>query len=625
MGFYVSQIFFFNRAPFDQLIAEFQKGEIAVLIAGNGRGKTTIVSHIVDALYEIARPHFEAEFAGRENKLYRISSSLEQIDGSKASIFYIRFKDDDGIPYDYINIRGKCSQADYDALPLPVDRIPYQSFGKTLSEDSFIKTVSSKVDRKIVRSLFKENILTYFPAYRFETPGYLNDPYKVRPKFKVESGHAGYLPNPIEVVSGLPSLIDWLLDVVLDIRDKKPEALELLNNVNVVLNAALLSKDSGVVRFGVGPRTSGSSRVQVVRAESGGRLYPSVYNLSSGEAAMLALFGEIIRQADTIGRSSDLEKLSGIVLIDEIDKHLHIKLQKEALPALLLAFPNIQFIVTSHSPFLSMGLAEPKNSRAKVVDLDNLGITQDPTTCQLYNDVYEMMINENSRFKDLYTSLNNVVQNTSLPLIVTEGPTDVSLISAARKRLNPGLDFSIFEIKEDWGDSKLKALLTQLAKVPQKTAVVGVFDRDVPAIVKEIESDDQLVKSYGNNVFAICIPVPKGREKHDNVSIEFYFSDEELKTTHEGRRLHFTNEVVKQIPCSPPKTPKLVRLDAADATAELSKKIFDEDIGSVDWALSKAAFAILVSEHPTFSQSFNFENFNLLFERLKLALGQRDG
>jgi hypothetical protein len=42
----------------------------------------------------------------------------------------------------------------------------------------------------------------------------------------------------------------------------------------------------------------------------------------------------------------------GIVLIDEIETHLHLELQRLILPMLTRVFPNIQFIVTTHSPFV---------------------------------------------------------------------------------------------------------------------------------------------------------------------------------------------------------------------------------------------------------------------------------
>lgn len=44
--------------------------------------------------------------------------------------------------------------------------------------------------------------------------------------------------------------------------------------------------------------------------------------------------------------------LPGIVLIDEIELHLHISWQKKVLPFLIKMFPNLQFIVATHSPFV---------------------------------------------------------------------------------------------------------------------------------------------------------------------------------------------------------------------------------------------------------------------------------
>jgi predicted ATP-binding protein involved in virulence len=51
--------------------------------------------------------------------------------------------------------------------------------------------------------------------------------------------------------------------------------------------------------------------------------------------------------------SFDMEE---IVLIDEIETHLHLELQKNILPILTKLFPNLQFIITSHSPFVLSSL-----------------------------------------------------------------------------------------------------------------------------------------------------------------------------------------------------------------------------------------------------------------------------
>lgn len=45
-------------------------------------------------------------------------------------------------------------------------------------------------------------------------------------------------------------------------------------------------------------------------------------------------------------------ELRGVALIDEIDAHLHVSLQRGIFPFLCNSFKNVQFIVTTHSPFI---------------------------------------------------------------------------------------------------------------------------------------------------------------------------------------------------------------------------------------------------------------------------------
>lgn len=53
-------------------------------------------------------------------------------------------------------------------------------------------------------------------------------------------------------------------------------------------------------------------------------------------------------------------------MIDELETHLHIELQKKILPFLTEFFPRIQFIVTTHSPYILNSI-----SNAKAYDLEN--------------------------------------------------------------------------------------------------------------------------------------------------------------------------------------------------------------------------------------------------------------
>lgn len=74
--------------------------------------------------------------------------------------------------------------------------------------------------------------------------------------------------------------------------------------------------------------------------------------LSSGYAAVLDIVVDlIVRMENQLNRSFDFS-IPGIVLIDEIETHLHLELQKNVMKLLTIVFPNIQFIVSSHSPFI---------------------------------------------------------------------------------------------------------------------------------------------------------------------------------------------------------------------------------------------------------------------------------
>jgi len=77
---------------------------------------------------------------------------------------------------------------------------------------------------------------------------------------------------------------------------------------------------------------------------------PDINQLSDGYSAILNIVAEIILRMEK--KSPMIHDMQGIVLIDEIEAHLHVDLQKKILPFLTSFFPRIQFICTTHSPFV---------------------------------------------------------------------------------------------------------------------------------------------------------------------------------------------------------------------------------------------------------------------------------
>ena len=73
-------------------------------------------------------------------------------------------------------------------------------------------------------------------------------------------------------------------------------------------------------------------------------------NLSSGYQAIFDIYADLLMRTELFDITPD--ELTGVVLIDEIDAHLHISLQKIILPFFINSFPKVQFIVSTHSPFV---------------------------------------------------------------------------------------------------------------------------------------------------------------------------------------------------------------------------------------------------------------------------------
>lgn len=78
--------------------------------------------------------------------------------------------------------------------------------------------------------------------------------------------------------------------------------------------------------------------------------------LSDGFVAVIEIVADLILKMQPTGSISSNFNKPGIVLIDEVETHLHLKLQKAIMPMLTALFPNIQFIVTTHSPFILSSL-----------------------------------------------------------------------------------------------------------------------------------------------------------------------------------------------------------------------------------------------------------------------------
>ncbi|MCU0425657.1 MAG: AAA family ATPase [Candidatus Kapabacteria bacterium] len=110
-----------------------------------------------------------------------------------------------------------------------------------------------------------------------------------------------------------------------------------------------------------------------------GREKADFNTLSDGYSAILSIVSELILRMQQAPKPLRTYEMQGIVLIDEIETHLHLELQKQIFPFLTTVFPKIQFIVTTHSPFVISSV-----ENAVVYDLETRICTD-----ALYGSSYE--------------------------------------------------------------------------------------------------------------------------------------------------------------------------------------------------------------------------------------------
>ena len=120
--------------------------------------------------------------------------------------------------------------------------------------------------------------------------------------------------------------------------------------------------------------------------------------LSSGYAAILDIVVDLILRMEHHSNRRFQYDLPGIVLIDEIETHLHLELQKKILDLLTTVFPNIQLIVSSHSPFILNSIDD-----AVIYDLEQKTLVQHGLSNVPYDGIVEGYFNANVLSDELHT------------------------------------------------------------------------------------------------------------------------------------------------------------------------------------------------------------------------------
>lgn len=150
--------------------------------------------------------------------------------------------------------------------------------------------------------------------------------------------------------SDLKALLRWMTyerRVEIDDEDKSPYLRTVLNAIGSCLPENSVRR----VRFSIRQET-------LMFDFDDGRILP-LSDLSDGYRSMVAMIGDIACKAALLNphlEENAITETPGVVLIDELDQHLHPMWQRRVVEDLRRTFPKIQFIATTHSPFLIQSL-----------------------------------------------------------------------------------------------------------------------------------------------------------------------------------------------------------------------------------------------------------------------------
>ncbi len=524
-----------------------------IIVGKNGSGKSIFLSHAVNALM-VAKASLYPNTEVEDGRVYKLRSPNYITSGKHYAFMKLylsegiefhewvlsRFKKDFEDVYKYTPARKEWAQIPDGENTVTGNNLPKKS-------DELKKLVDS-------------NCSLYFPPNRFEEPSWLNESNLLsKPEHTDKNRIAGKSNRNIICHSPLKSNMNWLFDLLLDrelyerqiinislpVQNGTPTQITSFQGYkgasNTVYEEAIkllrvILRD-GNVRFGVGNR---QSRVMsIISGET--TVVPHIFQLSTGETALLNLFLSILRDFDSSdGTLTSLENITGTVVIDEIDAHLHTQLQYEVLPKLISLFPKVQFIISTHSPLFLLGLENTFGEEGfEILELPN-GNTISTERFSEFEDAYQTFVNT----EKFQSSIEGEILKSQKPIVFVEGDYDILYINKAAEILDKSDFLSQICIKDGGGFRNLDKIWND-----NKWSDPQLVNKK---IVLLYDCDTDKTDEDRNNVFKRIIstiptnPIGKGIEnlfpeaaidKAENHKKDFIDIEEERKIRERGQEI----------------------------------------------------------------------------------------
>lgn len=623
------------KAPFN----EDRTPKPIVFIGKNGSGKTLLLSNIINCLIGFKQESYNEIQEVDQNKYYRVSSFMYIKSGAIFS----------HIDYKFTNESYFSSFMTNNFSVFKNNVFTPEKYSNLNIEDTQLTTKGFFNKIYVTdKNIFDQRIYLYFPVDRYYIPTWLNSD-NTKLKFSTDlKNNVGR--NNVNIIKNnmLQDIEKWILDVIIDkllyeeiketyiikeenrtvqiVKQINGKNTKIHNNLNKIIFDIVKLNDKECISARLGISTKSQRHISILKGYKDGsetEYVPSFSNLSSGEVMILSIFASIMKEYDRVTSfvSTEFSDIKGIVIIDEIDSHLHSDLAKIILPNLIKMFSGIQFIMSSHSPFFLLGMQETFENGSEFVNLPDGTLNN----LENFDEIQKMYAIIYEGYEKTIEELNKYkmdIETHSKPIIITEGKTDWKHLKNALtvfKSKNEFLDLDIefLEFEDGMGDSCLERLLKELAKITHAKKIIGLFDNDEKIGQKY---DQETPVHFENNVYAWCIPNP--RNLPYGISIELLYEDSDIKITDgNGRRLFLSDEFMipsmrligdtginttnkKVIECNKTKIVKII-----DA------EVYDNNGTNI--ALTKDAFIENISKKTTPFNGVDIKNFRDVFKRIQ--------
>ena len=452
---YLHEIFLQNTGPISEchvkpLFDGNGNPQPIVIVGPNGSGKSIFLSYIVDALTEFAKRAFRdivVPDSSRGTPYFRDIHPRAVRSGERFSLSLLRFRANKYHTVNEIDLYY-CEKLG------SVDPNSYSPDVKSVFDPVWNWKTSGNhkdvlVDEMTVAIEMERHAHAFFPSSRREDPDWLNPKSLKARLVDYESRRFNNVfDKPLWIETCAAENISWVLDVFLDsfidpdeqqIKNYSQYTLEYRlgqqltlqqsrENVEQILQTILQDETAKLI---LNFRYFGPSRISIGIGD--GRIIPTLQSLSAGQSQLFNLFATIIRYGEWryLNNSLDLSKIAGLVVIDELDTHLHPTLQHDVLPELISLFPKVQFIVSSHSPLFLLGME-------KRFGADRVTILELPEAKRINSERYSEFgkafeyYQSTERFEE---DIKRLLASATKPVVLTEGKTDARYIQIALELL----------------------------------------------------------------------------------------------------------------------------------------------------------------------------------------------